>query len=86
MLEAWANATPVVLPAHGAFPEMIADAGGGLLHEPLDAESLAAQLIKLLKQPEHAAELGRRGQQAVADRYHAARMAEATRDLYSRLV
>ncbi|MBA4107427.1 MAG: hexosyltransferase [Pirellula sp.] len=86
VLEAWANATPVVLPAHGAFPEMIADAGGGLLHEPLDAESLAAQLLKLLKQPEHAAELGRRGQQAVADRYHAARMAEATRDLYSRLV
>jgi len=86
VLEAWANSTPVVLPAHGAFPEMIADAGGGLLHEPLDADSLAEQLIKFLQQPEYAAELGRRGQQAVADRYHAAQMAEATRDLYRRLI
>jgi glycosyltransferase involved in cell wall biosynthesis len=86
VLEAWANATPVVLPAHGAFPEMIADAGGGLLHQALDADSLAEQLIKLLQQPEYASELGRRGQEAVADRYHAAQMAEATRDLYRRLV
>ena len=86
VLEAWANAIPVVLPEHGAFPEIIADAGGGLLHEPLNADSLAAQLAKLLLQPEEAAELGRRGQAAVADRYHAAQMAEATRDLYRRLV
>ena len=31
VLEAWANAVPAVLPAHGAFPEMVADTGGGLL-------------------------------------------------------
>ena len=31
VLEAWANGVPAVLPAHGAFPEMVADTGGGLL-------------------------------------------------------
>jgi glycosyltransferase involved in cell wall biosynthesis len=86
VLEAWANAIPVVLPAHGAFPEMIADAGGGLLHEPLSADHLAEQLAALLSRPDHAAELGRRGQQAVADRYQASQMAERTLDLYHRLV
>ena len=29
LLEAWANGVPAVLPAHGAFPEMVADTGGG---------------------------------------------------------
>lgn len=85
VLEAWANAIPVVLPAHGAFPELIADAGGGLLHEPFDVDSLAEQLATLLQNRESAAELGRRGQTAVNDRYTAARMAETTRDLYRRL-
>ena len=86
VLEAWANAIPVVLPAHGAFPELIADAGGGLLHKPLDADHLAEQLATLLQNRASAAELGRRGQAAVNDRYAAAQMAETTRDLYRTLI
>jgi glycosyltransferase involved in cell wall biosynthesis len=31
VFEAWANAVPAVLPAHGTFPELIEDTGGGLL-------------------------------------------------------
>ncbi len=85
VLEAWANATPVVLPAHGTFPELIDAAGGGLLHEPLNADSLAAQLAELLLRPDHAAELGRRGQEAVTARYHATAMARQTLKLYRRL-
>lgn len=85
VLEAWANGIPVVLPAHGAFPELIADVGGGVLHEPLNADHLAEQLATLLAQPDRAAELGRRGQQGVADRYHAQVMAQRTLELYQRL-
>ena len=85
VLEAWANAIPVVLPAHGAFPEMIAEAGGGLLHRPLDAADLAVRLRELLDAPTLAAELGRRGQEAVRDRYHAAAMARRTLELYRSL-
>ena len=48
VLEAWANAVPAVLPAHGAFPEMIEDTGGGLLCEPNDPAALAAALKRMV--------------------------------------
>jgi glycosyltransferase involved in cell wall biosynthesis len=84
-LEAMANGVPVVLPNHGSFPEMIADTGGGLLFRPHDSIDLADKLAELLHDPMRAAQLGRAGQYAVEDRYHARRMAEQTLDLYRRL-
>lgn len=85
VLEAWANGVPVVVPAHGAFPEWIEDTGGGLVVEPNDASSLAAALKRLILDPAKAAELGRRGHVAVHARYHADRMAGETIALYRRL-
>jgi glycosyltransferase involved in cell wall biosynthesis len=85
-LEALANAVPVVMPAHGAFPELIADTGGGVLHEPENPIDLAAQLKRLLLDPGHAQALGRAGQQAVRDRYNAAEMAQRTAELYAKLL
>lgn len=86
VLEAWANAIPVVLPDHGAFPEMVADADGGILHRALDADDLAVKLREVLRNPGLTADLGRNGQQAVNDRYHTAAMARRTMDLYRGLV
>jgi len=86
VLEALANAVPVVLPEHGAFPEIVADTGGGLLHAPGDAAALAAALKQLLLNPSLADELGRRGQAAIRDRYTAERMAQRTLDLYQRVL
>ena len=86
VLEAWANGVPVVLPAHGAFPEMVADTGGGLLATPHDPDSLADALRRLILNPSLAADCGRKGQQAVYDRYHAHRMARQTIELYERVV
>jgi glycosyltransferase involved in cell wall biosynthesis len=85
-LEAMANAVPVVLPNHGSFPEMIAETGGGLLHQPQDAADLAAKLAELLLDPNRATKHGLTGQRAVHDRYHATEMARKTLDLYRRLV
>jgi glycosyltransferase involved in cell wall biosynthesis len=82
VLEAWANAVPVVLPAHGAFPELIQDTGGGLLCEPDDPPALAAALKRLILDPAWAAESGRRAQQAVHQRYNAQVMARQTIELY----
>jgi glycosyltransferase involved in cell wall biosynthesis len=82
VLEALANAVPVVLPAHGAFPEMAEDTGGAVLHRPLDPRDLAEKLADLLNHPQRGEELGLAGQRAVQDRYHARAMAERTRDLY----
>ena len=86
LLEALANAVPVVVPAHGTFPELIADTGGGLLCKPQDAEDLAKKLAELLLDPVRSQEIGRTGQQAIRERYHAEKMAENTRSLYRRLL
>jgi glycosyltransferase involved in cell wall biosynthesis len=85
VLEAWANGVPAVVPGHGAFPEMVAGTGGGLLHEPLDCDDLADKLGSLLANPQQASELGRAGQAAVHSRFHATAMAEETLALYRRL-
>ena len=51
VLEAWANGVPAVLPAHGAFPELLADTGGGLLYAAGNPAALAAGLRQMIEQP-----------------------------------
>lgn len=82
VLEAWANAVPVVLPNHGAFPELVEDTGGGLLHEPNSPPALASALERVIRDPAFAAECGRRAQLAVHGRYHAPLAARRTIELY----
>ena len=84
VLEAWANGVPVVQPAHGSFPELIEATGGGMLVPPEDASALAAALRQLLEQPDECRRLGRRGQDAVQQRFDAATMARATLQVYER--
>jgi glycosyltransferase involved in cell wall biosynthesis len=86
VLEAWANAVPVVLPAHGTFPELIEHSGGGLLYSPDAPQALAQVLKQLLLNPQERAALGAAGQQAVHRDYQAALMAEKTRQLYRRIL
>ncbi|MGA2067375.1 MAG: glycosyltransferase family 4 protein [Thermoguttaceae bacterium] len=82
VLEAWANGVPTVLPAHGAFPEMVRDTGGGLLFPPGSVGGLAAALGRMLREGSLAEECGRRAHQAVHHRYGAERMARQTLELY----
>ena len=73
VLEAWANGVPAVLPAHGAFPEMVADTGGGLLFEPGNPAALAAALRQMIQQPSWLPSAAAALQEAVHQRYHARR-------------
>jgi glycosyltransferase involved in cell wall biosynthesis len=68
VLESLAAGVPVVQPAHGAFPEVLDELGGGLLHHPEDPQHLAQRLHELLTNPELRKELGERGQAAVRAR------------------
>jgi glycosyltransferase involved in cell wall biosynthesis len=86
VLEAWANAVPVVLPAHGTFPELMEAAHGGLLHEPHNAAALAEKLAELLGDPLRSAELGAAGQRTVREKFTSTVMAERHRVLYGNLI
>ena len=78
VLEALANGVPVVQPAHGAFQELIESTGGGLLAEPLNADSLASELAKLHADRNLRIELATRGQTVVRERFGLAALAHAT--------
>jgi len=84
VLEALAAGVPVVLPNHGAFPEVIESTGGGRLVEPGDPHSLAEQLHRLLNERETRAALATAGQAAVHEHYSAQRMAEGTLEVLRR--
>ena len=82
VLEALANGVPVVQPRHGSFPELLEATGGGLLVNPDDPADLARGLRDLLDNPAHREELGRKGKEAVQQRFHADRMARETVAVY----
>jgi len=77
VLEALANGTPVVLPAHGAFPEILARTGGGILVEPKDSQALADSLEDMICDAERRAELAARGAAGVREHYSSQAMAAA---------
>lgn len=85
-LESMARGTPVVQPRLGIFPELIEATGGGLLHEPGDAADLAAKLEHLLDHPDEAQALGRKGREAVIERFHSRRTAEETARIHAHLL
>lgn len=86
VLEALANAVPVVLPAHGTFPELIADTGGGVLCAPENPRDLAERLKQLILDRALRERLARDGRRAIHERYHHRRMAAHTREFYKRVL
>jgi glycosyltransferase involved in cell wall biosynthesis len=81
-LEALARGVPVVLPRHGAFPELLAATGGGLLVEPEDTGAIASALRELVDDRARREALGRRGREVVQREYTDDRTAAALLNLY----
>lgn len=84
VLEAWANGIPVVLPRHGAFPELIHSTGGGLLVEPGDCHALALALEHVLRDTPLRLELASRGHIGVRRTHDLPSLAIATKSLFSK--
>ena len=82
VLEALACGVPVIQPNHGAFPELIAATGGGLLVEPSNPAALAEAIAALMDDPARRTSLGRQGHAAVLQSFTDRIMADRTWAVY----
>ncbi len=84
VLEALAAGVPVVLPNHGAFPELVEATGGGILHGPGNCSALAEALAGLMDDPARRQDLATAGRRAVHESFTAERMADEAWRLFQR--
>ena len=82
VIEAMAAGVPVVEPDTAAFPELLADTGGGVICPPGNPIALADAIERLLADPARARALGEAGQKAVFEKFSAAKMAEQIAAVY----
>jgi glycosyltransferase involved in cell wall biosynthesis len=84
LLEAMAAGVPVVVPAHGALPEIMnaTDAGLGTTPGRGDARDFAQALLAMWQRPEAAARWGSNGYAAVRERFTLEQMAEHVEAVY----
>ena len=76
-----AAGVPVVLPNHGAFPEMLNATGGGLLFAPGESGSLVECLESLLADRKQREALGAAGRATVLEQRNAETMARYTQSI-----
>jgi glycosyltransferase involved in cell wall biosynthesis len=86
VLESMAAGTPVVVPNHGSFPELIDATGGGLLHEPGSESDLIEKILMLADNDDLRRSLGRSGMAAVGDGFTDVAMADRCWSLYESIV
>lgn len=84
-LEALAEGVPVVLPRHGAFPELLERTQGGLLVEPNDPHAVAEGLTRLMDDAELRRRLGEEGRKAILRSFTDEIMAKETWAFYERI-
>ncbi len=75
VIEAMACGVPVVQPDSGAFPEIIAATGGGVIVKPDDASALAAAVEDILLDQQLREKLSNQGMQRVRSEFTATSMA-----------
>ena len=86
VLEAMAQARPVVVPRWGVFPEIITDGVTGLLYCPGNLDELAQRILSLLRDPSLAEKIGCAGQLLVRDRFTEEKMVSGMREQYEQLL
>ncbi|PIV63341.1 MAG: hypothetical protein COS11_07955 [bacterium (Candidatus Ratteibacteria) CG01_land_8_20_14_3_00_40_19] len=87
ILEAMLMAKPVVASNVGGIPDIVEDEKTGLLVPPGDFKGLSEAIIKLLKEPEQAREMGRRGKEkAEKEEFTADGMVKKIEKLYERAI
>jgi len=86
VLEAMANGRPVIATRVGGIPEIIADGGSGLLHEPGDVAGLADHMRRLLDDRQLAHDLAERGREHARTAFTRTRTVNEVRTVYDRML
>lgn len=86
ILEAMAHAVPCVAYAIDGIPELVKSGEHGMLPAPDDQAGMTAAIIALLRDPEHAARLGRQGRERVARDFALERTASLHDAAFQRLL
>ena len=86
ILEANAAGIPVVQPATGAFPEIIARTMGGIIYSPDNVSELSANLLKLLKDNDLRNHLGKLGKEKVLTDLSLEKMSQGLSEVYNSLI
>lgn len=85
LIEAMAEARPVVASVLGAPPEIVQDGVEGFLVNPQETDTMADRITKLLADPALAAGMGRRGHEKVLSHYDPSVAARRFEQLYMEL-
>lgn len=82
VLEAASVGLPTVATCHSGIPEAVDDGNTGLLSPEADPTALAANLLKLLNDPELASQLGAQGRHRVEEHFDIAQQTVALEEIY----
>jgi len=85
-IEALATGVPVVQPALGAFPEIAEISGGGVIYNPNNATSLAANWAELLDNPEKIKQLASTGRENTKKHFDTEVKATETIEIYKKVI
>ncbi|RJP24563.1 MAG: glycosyltransferase family 1 protein [Candidatus Abyssobacteria bacterium SURF_5] len=86
IIDAMMLARPIVATQAGGIPELVENERTGLLVPPKNPGALADAIVRLLGNPEKAAELARAAREKAMEHFTADRMVEGTLAVYSRLL
>jgi len=82
--EAMAAGVPVVTSNRCGMPYMVRDGESGFLVDPNDPHDIARRLRQLLEEDELRRSMGAKGKEIASDRFHPAKVAARTRQVYLR--
>jgi glycosyltransferase involved in cell wall biosynthesis len=84
LVEAMAAGRPVIASNVGGIPDLVKDGCNGLLVPPGDSKVLAESILRLIRCPDEAQQMGQRGKD-MCHRYSVDAMIEKLDNLYSEL-
>jgi len=86
LIEAQAQAVPVIASRVGGIPEVVKDQETGILVPAQDPEALGAAIESLVNDPARRNEMARRGQEFVKDKFGAGRLVERLSGVYRQML